>query len=157
MVAAAASRGVSGTEIVVGTVADLSRVTGVQGVNNAKAIYLAYDEANTSSGIRGRGTPQLRENAPLPGRPSAATCRPSEQVRKANLTSPHRVASGHDATPGGRPALSGRQMIDLDQCNRESAMPEHLSFYTWCLGCFSAHSLGIKYEQDGSRQDTDRR
>ena len=135
MVAVAASDGVSGTEIVVGTVADLSGVTEVQGVNNAKTIYLAYDEANTSSGIRGRGTPQLRENAPLPGRPSAATCRPSEQVRKANLTSPHRVMSGHSATPG-RPALSGGQMIDLDQCNRENAMAEHLSFYTWCLGCF---------------------
>jgi hypothetical protein len=90
MVAAAASHGVSVsvTKIVVGTVANLSRVTEVQGVNNAKAIYLAYDEANTSSGIRGRGTPQLRENAPLPGRPSAATCRPSEQERKSNLTSP---------------------------------------------------------------------
>jgi hypothetical protein len=103
MVAAAASHGVSGTEIVVGTVADLSGVTEVQGVNNAKAINLAYDEANTSSGIRGRGTPQLRENASLPGRPSAAACRPSEQVRTANLTSPHRVVSRHDATPGGDP------------------------------------------------------
>jgi branched-chain amino acid transport system substrate-binding protein len=52
--AAAAARGVSDTEIVIGTMADLSGVTAVQGVNNANAMRLAFDEANQRGGVHGR-------------------------------------------------------------------------------------------------------
>ena len=51
---AAATRGVSDTEIVIGTMTDLSGVTAVQGTNNANAIRLAFDEANARGGIHGR-------------------------------------------------------------------------------------------------------
>ena len=47
-------RGVTDTEIVIGTVTDLSGVTAVQGVNNADAIRMAFDQANAKGGIHGR-------------------------------------------------------------------------------------------------------
>jgi branched-chain amino acid transport system substrate-binding protein len=47
-------RGVTDTEILAGTVTDLSGVTAVQGVNNANAVRLAFDEANETGGINGR-------------------------------------------------------------------------------------------------------
>ena len=53
-IARAAQRGVSDTEIVVGAMADLSGVTAVQGVNNANAMRMAYDEINAKGGINGR-------------------------------------------------------------------------------------------------------
>jgi branched-chain amino acid transport system substrate-binding protein len=46
--------GVSDTEILIGTVTDLSGVTAIQGVNNANAIRLLFDEANAKGGINGR-------------------------------------------------------------------------------------------------------
>jgi branched-chain amino acid transport system substrate-binding protein len=46
--------GVTDTEILVGTVTDLSGVTAIQGVNNANAIRLLFDEANAAGGINGR-------------------------------------------------------------------------------------------------------
>lgn len=52
--AAAATRGVSDTEIIIGTMTDLSGVTAVQGVNNANAMRMAFDEANARGGIHGR-------------------------------------------------------------------------------------------------------
>ncbi len=52
--AAAATRGVSDTEIVVGCMTDLSGVTAVQGVNNANAMRMAFDEANARGGVHGR-------------------------------------------------------------------------------------------------------
>ncbi len=47
-------RGVTDTEILIGTITDLSGVTAVQGVNNANAIRLAFDEVNEQGGINGR-------------------------------------------------------------------------------------------------------
>src|SRR6185503_4522663 len=47
-------RGVSDTEIIVGTITDLSGVTAVQGVNNSNAVRLAFDEVNEKGGIHGR-------------------------------------------------------------------------------------------------------
>src|SRR6201997_5348165 len=47
-------RGVTDNEIVIGTITDLSGVTAVQGVNNADAIRMAFDEANAKGGIHGR-------------------------------------------------------------------------------------------------------
>ncbi len=47
-------RGVTATEIVIGTVTDLSGVTAVQGVNNSDAIRMAFDEANAAGGVNGR-------------------------------------------------------------------------------------------------------
>ena len=52
--ASAATRGVSDTEITIGTMTDLSGVTAVQGVNNANANRLIFDEANAKGGIHGR-------------------------------------------------------------------------------------------------------
>src|SRR3984885_11018511 len=46
--------GVTDTEILIGTVTDLSGVTAIQGVNNANAIRLLFDEANAKGGINGR-------------------------------------------------------------------------------------------------------
>jgi branched-chain amino acid transport system substrate-binding protein len=47
-------RGVTDTEIVIGTVSDLSGVTAVQGVNNTDAIRMVFDEVNAKGGIHGR-------------------------------------------------------------------------------------------------------
>jgi branched-chain amino acid transport system substrate-binding protein len=52
--AAEAQRGVTDTAIIIGTVTDLSGVTAVQGVNNANAVRLAFDEVNEKGGIHGR-------------------------------------------------------------------------------------------------------
>src|SRR4051794_22603412 len=46
--------GVTDTEIIIGTVTDLSGVTAIQGVNNANAIRLLFEEANAKGGINGR-------------------------------------------------------------------------------------------------------
>jgi branched-chain amino acid transport system substrate-binding protein len=53
-VAAEPVHGVTDTEIVIGTVTDLSGVTAIQGVNNANAIRLLFEEANAKGGINGR-------------------------------------------------------------------------------------------------------
>jgi len=47
-------RGVTDTEIVIGTITDLSGVTAVQGVNNSDAIRMAFDDANARGGVHGR-------------------------------------------------------------------------------------------------------
>lgn len=52
--AADAVRGVTDTEITIGTISDLSGVTAVQGVNNTYANRLAYDAINAKGGIHGR-------------------------------------------------------------------------------------------------------
>ena len=51
-------QGVTDTEILIGTITDLSGVTAVQGVNSANAIRLAFDEACglRSNRMRPRGT-----------------------------------------------------------------------------------------------------
>jgi branched-chain amino acid transport system substrate-binding protein len=46
--------GVTDNEILVGTVTDLSGVTAIQGVNNANAIRMLFDEENAKGGINGR-------------------------------------------------------------------------------------------------------
>src|SRR4029077_12657700 len=53
-IARAATRGVSDSEIIVGSMADLSGVTAVQGVNNANGMRMAFDEANAKGGVHGR-------------------------------------------------------------------------------------------------------
>jgi branched-chain amino acid transport system substrate-binding protein len=52
--AKAETRGVSGTEIVIGMMTDLSGVTAVQGTNAANSIRMAFDDANAKGGINGR-------------------------------------------------------------------------------------------------------
>src|SRR5580698_7460343 len=52
--AAAATRGVSDTEIIIGMMTDLSGVTAVQGSNAANSIRMAFDEINEKGGIHGR-------------------------------------------------------------------------------------------------------
>ena len=52
--AAEPQQGVTDTEIMVGTITDLSGVTAVQGVNNANAVRLAFDELNEQGGVNGR-------------------------------------------------------------------------------------------------------
>ncbi len=51
---AQAVRGVTDTEIVIGTYTDLSGVTVSWGVNNSNAIRMAFDEINAAGGIHGR-------------------------------------------------------------------------------------------------------
>jgi branched-chain amino acid transport system substrate-binding protein len=52
--ASASQQGVTDTEITIGSTTDLSGVTAVQGVNNANAVRLAFDDANASGGVNGR-------------------------------------------------------------------------------------------------------
>ena len=52
--ASAQVRGVTDTEIIIGTVTDLSGVTAVQGVNNSDAIRMVFDDVNAKGGINGR-------------------------------------------------------------------------------------------------------
>src|SRR5690242_19751521 len=52
--AAAAVRGISETEIVIGMMTDLSGVTAVQGTNAANSIRMAFDDINAKGGINGR-------------------------------------------------------------------------------------------------------
>jgi branched-chain amino acid transport system substrate-binding protein len=52
--ATAATRGVTDTEIVIGSITDLSGVTAIQAVNNIDAVRLAFDEANAKGGVHGR-------------------------------------------------------------------------------------------------------
>ncbi len=51
---AAAVRGVSDSEITIGTYTDLSGVTVAWGVNNSNAYRMAFDEVNAKGGINGR-------------------------------------------------------------------------------------------------------
>lgn len=53
-IAASPTQGVSDNEIVIGTTTDLSGVTAIQGVNNANALRMAFDEVNAKGGINGR-------------------------------------------------------------------------------------------------------
>jgi branched-chain amino acid transport system substrate-binding protein len=55
--------GVTDTEIVIGTVTDLSGVTAIQGVNNANAIRLLFDDVNAKGGINGRKIRYIVEDA----------------------------------------------------------------------------------------------
>ncbi len=48
------ARGVTDTEIVIGTYSDLSGVTAMWGVNNTNAWRMVFDEANAKGGINGR-------------------------------------------------------------------------------------------------------
>ena len=52
--AAGPVRGVTDTEIIIGTMTDLSGVTAVQAVNNVNAVRMAFDEANANGGVHGR-------------------------------------------------------------------------------------------------------
>ena len=47
-------RGVTDTEIIIGTYTDLSGVTAMWGVNNSNTWRMAFDEANAAGGINGR-------------------------------------------------------------------------------------------------------
>ncbi len=53
-IAADPVHGVTDTEILIGTVTDLSGVTAIQGVNNANAIRLYFEDINAKGGINGR-------------------------------------------------------------------------------------------------------
>ena len=48
------TRGVTDTEIVIGSIDDLSGPTATSGVNNAQALRLAFDQVNEKGGIHGR-------------------------------------------------------------------------------------------------------
>ena len=61
--AAEKQRGVTDTEIVIGTVTDLSGVTAVQGVNNSDAIRMVFDDVNAKGGINGRKIKYIVEDS----------------------------------------------------------------------------------------------
>jgi branched-chain amino acid transport system substrate-binding protein len=52
--AAAETRGVTGSEILIGTYTDLSGVTAMWGVNNTNSWRMVFDDVNTEGGINGR-------------------------------------------------------------------------------------------------------
>jgi branched-chain amino acid transport system substrate-binding protein len=52
--AADSVRGVTPSEIVIGTYSDLSGVTAMWGVNNTNAWRLVFDDVNSAGGINGR-------------------------------------------------------------------------------------------------------
>jgi branched-chain amino acid transport system substrate-binding protein len=52
--AVAAERGVTDSEVVIGTYTDLSGVTAMWGVNNSNAWRMVFDDANAQGGINGR-------------------------------------------------------------------------------------------------------
>lgn len=54
VLAAEAVRGVTDSEIIIGTYTDLSGVTAMWGVNNSNTWRMAFDEANAAGGINGR-------------------------------------------------------------------------------------------------------
>src|ERR1700729_981280 len=56
-------QGVTDTEILIGTITDLSGVTAIQGVNSANAIHLAFDGANAKGGIHGRNIRYIVEDS----------------------------------------------------------------------------------------------
>jgi len=60
--AADPARGVTDTEIVIGTYTDLSGVTAMWGVNNNNAWHMAFDEANAAGGIHGRKIKYITED-----------------------------------------------------------------------------------------------
>ena len=55
-------RGVTDTEIVIGTYTDLSGVTAMWGVNNNNAWRMVYDEVNAAGGIHGRKIKYITED-----------------------------------------------------------------------------------------------
>ncbi len=58
-------RGVTDTEIVIGTIADLSGLGAPQGVNNTAAIRMVFDDANTKGGVHGRKIRYIVEDSQL--------------------------------------------------------------------------------------------
>ena len=56
-------RGVTDTEIIIGTATDLSGVTAVQGVNNSNSVRMAFDEANAAGGVNGRKIKYIVEDS----------------------------------------------------------------------------------------------
>ena len=72
-------RGVTDTEILVGTITDLSGVTAVQGVNNANAVRLAFDEVNEKGGDQRPQDPLHRGGQPIPGAPRGAGDQQADQ------------------------------------------------------------------------------
>jgi branched-chain amino acid transport system substrate-binding protein len=58
-------RGVTDTEVVIGTIADLSSFGSPQGVNNTAAIRMVFDDANTNGGVHGRKIRYIVEDSQL--------------------------------------------------------------------------------------------
>jgi branched-chain amino acid transport system substrate-binding protein len=58
-------RGITDTEIVIGTIADLSSFGSPQGVNNTAAIRMVFDDANTNGGVHGRKIRYIVEDSQL--------------------------------------------------------------------------------------------
>jgi branched-chain amino acid transport system substrate-binding protein len=58
-------RGVTDTEIVIGTIADLSGLGSPQGVNNTAAIRMVFDDANIKGGVHGRKIRYIVEDSQL--------------------------------------------------------------------------------------------
>jgi branched-chain amino acid transport system substrate-binding protein len=63
VLAADTVRGVSDSEILIGTYTDLSGVTAAWGLNNTNAIRMAFDETNEKGGINGRKIKYLVEDS----------------------------------------------------------------------------------------------
>jgi branched-chain amino acid transport system substrate-binding protein len=60
---AEAVRGVTDTKIVIGTIADLSSLGAVQGVNSSDAIRMVFDDRNAKGGVHGRKIKYIVEDS----------------------------------------------------------------------------------------------
>ena len=58
-------RGVTETEIIIGSVTDLSSFGALQGVNNSDAIRMVFDDANAKGGVHGRKIQVYRPGQPV--------------------------------------------------------------------------------------------
>jgi branched-chain amino acid transport system substrate-binding protein len=56
-------RGVTETEIIIGSVTDLSSLGALQGVNNSDAIRMVFDDANAKGGVHGRRIKYIVEDS----------------------------------------------------------------------------------------------
>jgi branched-chain amino acid transport system substrate-binding protein len=56
-------RGVTDTEIVIGTITPLSGLGALQGVNNSDAIRMAFDDVNAKGGVHGRAIKYIVEDS----------------------------------------------------------------------------------------------
>jgi branched-chain amino acid transport system substrate-binding protein len=56
-------RGVTDTEVVIGTITDLSSIGALQGVNNSDAIRMAFDDVNIKGGVHGRKIKYIVEDS----------------------------------------------------------------------------------------------
>jgi branched-chain amino acid transport system substrate-binding protein len=160
--AAAATRGVTDTEIVIGQMSDLSGVTAVQGVNNTNAMRLAFDEVNARGGIHGRSIHFIVEDMEYIV-PKAVQAM-NKLLNRDNIF----FAIGNGGTPHNdavMPSMFEKNVPNVFPvtCARSMYQPFHRLKFGQFASYYDQMRAGVKYfvEQRGKRvvgsmyQDTD--